>query len=313
MSGEQRHHRGRESRVDQSAVSASEPQHVTADGGCDLMRPARGAGGYSHRSAPHHSVMDSYAKNRVVVFLDGEARWLTAGEHLRESTMDKAVKQGDDNSPAFTYISAWNPDGKPSTLEQNQEQHEDLVAYLDTRGIAWVPAATVGSANEWFEQGVVMVNIDPDVAYDLAWKYQQEGWIILGDSYQTVTRFAVNEVQEFSLTHLKPDAPLCPVMRVGFEGKACRMVGGPYGSAAMEAAAYWNLHRRIGTTVLGCGVCGRQRDVDNSCSPVIYLREMFIASRHGGYATGGMTNFDWRDFSRVLEPKRKRRRAKREC
>lgn len=302
---------GQEVTVDQSIVSASEPQRVAEDGGCTLMRPQRGAGSHSQRLSPHHTVMDSYAKNRVVVFMDDVEIWVTAGQLLRTTTMNRIAQIGDDESPVFTYISAWNPDGKPSTLEQNRELHQELVAYLDSLGITWFPAATVGGANEWFEQGVAMVNIDPDIAHDLAWKYQQEGWIVLDDGFQTVTRFAGNETQQFALVHLEPPAPQCPVMRVGFEGQPCRMVGGPYGSAAMEAAAFWNLHRRIGTELLGCGVCGRQRDVDNSSSPVIYLREIFIASRHGGYAKGGMNNFDWRDFSRVLEPKGKRRRAKR--
>lgn len=275
------------------------PAEAAAAGACLLQRPDVGAIGYANRSLPMEPIMDSYLSNRLVVFTaDGPVHY-SAGESLpSDSELPQPAAE-----MTLTYISAWNPDGKPSTFEENQERHRELTVYLDSLGIQWQPAVTIGALNQWFEEGVVMVDVDVDIAHDLAWKYEQYAWITVGRTWRTESRFAFDDGASWELVTQKQPLPACPVTRVGYEGTACRMLGGPYGSAAMHAAAYWSLHRRIGAALLGCGVCGRERLIDDARSPIIYLREMFIASRYGGYASGGSVGTDWRDFTRVLEPR----------
>ena len=70
----------------------------------------------------------------------------------------------------------------------------------------------------------------------------------------------------------------------------------------MQARAMWAEHQRVATALLGCGACGRARGQADLQSPIIYLREVHVASRHGGYSTGGhRSDYKWSTFARVLK------------
>lgn len=256
---------------------------------------------HSERVRPVEAPFASYASNRMCLFVDGRQVWLTPGE---PRLPDTALNVWPEALPApVTYLSAWNPDGERHTLQQNLALHEQLRTFIRELRLDAIEAVTVAQGGEWFEQGLAVIGMDDQLAHDLAWKYDQDGWIRLDErGWQAASRYQGFTERARSFTVLRRTRRRCPIRAIEAKADRCIAVGGPWTSSSRSAYAVWNAHRRIGITLLGCGSCrdGKQpvwmqggTTLIEPGTEVITLRELCIASRFGGYCWGRRTEYDW--------------------
>ena len=69
-------------------------------------------------------------------------------------------------------------------------------------------------------------------------------------------------------------------------GERCTVHGGPWTSGAIHAAAVWQSHRGLLTSLLGCDACADATGTVHGPSGgrgAIMLSPLKIGSRHGGY------------------------------
>jgi hypothetical protein len=74
----------------------------------------------------------------------------------------------------------------------------------------------------------------------------------------------------------------CP-MRFGAD-PVCVRQGGPYVSRSIEVASFWEKHRALVVSALGCGVC-QGGVVDGNGRPIAGVSS-FVPSRRGGWQVG---------------------------
>jgi hypothetical protein len=76
----------------------------------------------------------------------------------------------------------------------------------------------------------------------------------------------------------------CPARYPAENNSKCTMVGGPYGSAAIHAAAIWSTTRAIFLKRLGCTPCNKGREhIGGPGGEAILVREPHMPSRFGGF------------------------------
>jgi Protein of unknown function (DUF3293) len=251
--------------------------------------PPRGGGEPGDRAQPRQAPQKSYATNRLALIIDGRATWLstqapaTATEPPLKGSATADIA-GDAKQRTYSYISAWNPRGGAATFEENQDWHWDLVDDVENLGVEYLDAVTMAQHGEWIEHGLALIDVDISVADELAKKYLQSAWIHIDSTWQVHSCAEDVEAASFSWSQEAPGPVTCPVRNIGAHVDRCVEIGGPWGSAAMEASAVWRHHRDIATNLLGCGVCGLVRD-DEGGYPIT-LRTICLGSRHGGYAFG---------------------------
>jgi hypothetical protein len=252
---------------------------------------------HSDREPPSESPFISHLSNRLLVIVNGQQFWL-------EAEQGQATERSDAVEPfvpeeSWTYISAWNPDGERHTLGENLAFHAALREIAEDRGWRFHEAVTVGRMGEWFEQGLVILDLDPAEAEALIWKLEQEAFIRVDVAGWTVVPRYEREIPatEPALRILRTE-PLCPMRLLGAPAKVCSPEGGPWTSGSISAFHIWKWHRSVALAVVGCPLCddgnGPIRFLGSDVviqgnGPTIGAREVYIASRFGGYCFGRRT------------------------
>jgi hypothetical protein len=65
--------------------------------------------------------------------------------------------------------------------------------------------------------------------------------------------------------------------------KECAPYGGPYGSAAIEAAAIWSFQGKLLINALGCSVCQQPGQPYRRRTGAIAINPAAVPSRFGGW------------------------------
>jgi hypothetical protein len=229
------------------------------------------------RQPAQETVFDSYANQHYRLELDGRLFQLAPVDQETQlpETEERPV------APGF-IISAWNPNGDPAFENDNNDANEQLER--DLAHFTYTPLVTLARNSRWIERSFLVQGINRDKAIELARKYGQKGLVALTDN--TLEVILVDEPTPANSQTLKvielPVAP-CPLM-LEFEAEnECRPYGGPYGSAAIEAAAVWSFQSKLLIGALGCSVCQKPSQPYRQRSGAIAIRPAAVPSRFGGW------------------------------
>ena len=281
---------------------------------CRIQVPPRD-GHHSDRVAPVEEPFDSYSTNRLCLHIGGKQVWLEPGERRAKDAEPIALPTELQGHPSLTYISAWNPDGERCSVRENEIFHAQLRTYIEALGLASIDAVAVAREGQWFEQGLMVIDLSAELAHDLAWKYDQEGWIRVDEQgWHTQPRYEGWAPQTLTYNTTRRTKRRCPVRMFDAKTDVCGAYGGPWTSASRSALSFWTAHRSLGMTLLGCGTCNNGKKpirafghslVLSPTAGVITLREVCVASRFGGYCYGRRKDeYSWMDPALSLKDAR---------
>lgn len=207
-----------------------------------------------HRHAPPD--LRSYAEQVV------RAGWLAGSPQLVPIDEDAWPERISDAGPGpegWSVVSAWNPGGRPTTLEENLARHEALTNRLAARGGRFVQTAVWAPDRRWAEQAVAVPT--PARAAEIAQHTGAPGFVQYSGARATVWD-AGSTVRRVWAVLAAPCPATCPVLARPGDQERCAPQGGPWVQAARQRAAQWHAHRAMLREVLGCpgrpvGECGR--------------------------------------------------------
>ena len=186
-------------------------------------------------------------------------------------------------------ISAWNPSGEPRTLQQNTDVQQvlaDRVAELG--GSVRGRVVAVPPDHGWAEEALVLADLDLDVGRELASAFGQAALLAWDATHVRVLPTGlVGAVTSSRWAWTITDRPMtCPMRLDERPGEQCTVHGGPWTSGAIHAAAVWQSHRALLTSLLGCDTCGDGTGPVNGPGGgrgAIMLEPPRLGSRYGGY------------------------------
>lgn len=236
------------------------------------------------RQEPEVSVQDSYRLNTIRVALPDRAPI-----DVVPATGDQAVSSVDPDtvfgaeSPVW-IVSGCNAFGRLCTPADQASTSKVLFEELKRKG--WVcPAVLMAPGREWVETGVVVLGPSRDEIVSTARYHGQEA-VLLWDEHgiRTIaTGLAGDVVDGPPVAVVTAPALLgCP-MRFGADVRCVRQ-GGPFVSRSMEVAAFWEQHRALLVSAIGCTVC--EGGVVDGNGRAIALASSFVPSRRGGWQAG---------------------------
>jgi hypothetical protein len=216
--------------------------------------------------------------------------------HQQYRLGDLEIKQTDEPDPNTNIngfiITAWNPFGKPTSESENLRLNEELREKLTKKELSFEPIVTLASNWRWLEDSFLVTNIELEQAEKLATDFGQLAFVQLNGNEALIrlTRNAnfmnldkkllvITNITSKELTTFK-----CPARYPAENNSKCTMVGGPYGSAAIHAAAIWSTTRAIFLKRLGCTPCNKGREhIGGPGGEAILVREPHMPSRFGGF------------------------------
>lgn len=189
---------------------------------------------------------------------------------------------------AIHILGYWSPDGVRATREVNEAGREGAQRLATAHGIETRPAATFARDGCWAEPALLLIDATDDIAAAMARELGQP---------------AVTRWNERGLTVLPADGtappsetrschwrtmttPTCPMLCGAAQGQYCRTRGGPWVGASMHAALFFQAHRSLMTSLLGCGTCddGTARLPDTKGTPIAIV-DLYVPSRYRGWTT----------------------------
>lgn len=237
------------------------------------------------RDEPEVSVQESYRRNIIRVALPGEAMIDVVPATVDGETVpsvDPGTVFGP-RSPVW-IMSGCNAFGRLCTPRDHASTSKVLFEDLKLKG--WVcPAVLMAPGREWVETGVVVLGPSRDEILSTARYHGQEA-VLLWDERGVstmATGLADDVVDGPPVAVVTAPALLgCPVR---FSADAvCVRQGGPFVSRSIEVATFWERHRALLVSALGCSVC-EGGVVDGDDRPIA-LVSSFVPSRGGGWQTG---------------------------
>ena len=188
------------------------------------------------------------------------------------------------------FITAWNPLGEISSLEQNVERTDHLVARINAETTVFGEVlATTPPDRSWVEDTVVFAGGTVETMVAIGRACGQPAVTAWRDQYLTVYPTGlsdeITEVTREVIVELRPQT--CPMRVDDLDGARCAMHGGPYGSRAIHASAVWATHRGLLLPRLGCDPCAD--GTEPTLGPLgkvggpILIGDIGLASRYGGY------------------------------
>jgi hypothetical protein len=197
------------------------------------------------------------------------------------------------------FISAWNTHGIASTLAENLARTLDLRQAVIKLGASRAgDVVTAPPDLSWVEDAMVVDGLDSSEATALGRAFGQPAVTALGPGQLAIVPTGIRaDVRAATLdAELREWSSGCP-LRPG-EAGPCHGDGGPWGSAAIHAAALWTTHRSVVLPRLGCGVCldGRsEHDPFGGRGAAAVLNEPALPSRYGGFSWPAQTDHTARD------------------
>ena len=238
------------------------------------------------RVEPAVPVQESYRRNSIRVALPGAAMIdvvpADAGDQVA-SSVDPAMIFGAE-SPVW-IVSGCNAFGHLSALFDQAATTEVLVEQFDSKGWTWHPAVLMDPGRQWLETGAVVLGPSRDEMVSTALCHGQEA-VLLWDEHgiRTIATGLADDVVDGPPVAVATSSALlgCP-MRFGADA-VCVRQGGPYVSRSIEVATFWEKHRALLVSAIGCSLC-RGGVVDANGRPIA-LVSSFVPSRRGGWQAG---------------------------
>ena len=161
--------------------------------------------------------------------------------------------------------------GPTATFDQEAEwSRDELTRQLTAYGMQALPATTLDRRHVWTEPSVIALPGALQERRDSDWQVMAldisrrlgirtvvrvtEGrWEVLTLSEPPSRRFDIAASAACSLT--RDDEHRCPMQLAPQVGEYCRMSGGPWTSASIDAAAGWRDQRNRLVTTVGCDTC----------------------------------------------------------
>jgi hypothetical protein len=197
------------------------------------------------------------------------------------------------------FVTAWNAYGEPCTLAENLARTFDLrQAVIELRARHVGDVVTAPPDLSWVEDAMVVDGLDIGEAAALGRSFGQPAVSALGPGQLAIVPTGVrDDLRAVTLNaELREWSSGCP-LRPG-EAGTCQGDGGPWGSAAIHAAALWATHRSVVLPRLGCGVCldGRsEHDPFSGRGAPSVLDQPALPSRYGGYSWTSASTTSCRD------------------
>ena len=221
------------------------------------------------------SIAASWRRQAVIVTLDGESTRLQArlDEHSCGGVCgDQGQRPVHDLFPRDRDVIVVGsiPGPVPALPGETETRRERLRESLRVYGAETTAATIVDRGHEWTEPALIafeLTGTDDHGAwlervlgrartfgFDHAVRIRDGQWQVLELS---APRFMVVSSDPYSIT--RDDESRCPMLRSPAVGEYCQMVGGPYGSAAIHAAAAWRDRRDDLVAAVGCRTCDGER------------------------------------------------------
>jgi hypothetical protein len=203
------------------------------------------------------------------------------------------VEPGDLERPDTVWLlTGWNPDGRASTLaEQAQSNARLRQRVLQAGGRIVGVGVTAARDRSWIEDHLRVTGLSADVAIRIGEESGQPAVpALLHEAVVVVPTGRLPAIRlsaVATVTHHQV-ARTCP-MRVDDEARArCTLRGGPFGSAAIHAAAVWANHRGLLLPRFGCDACadGSLPTLGpwGAAEGAESLTDLVVPSRFGGWA-----------------------------
>jgi hypothetical protein len=211
---------------------------------------------------------------------------------FNNKSLTPTTKATKDHGLTGVILTAWNKFGAPTEEQQNLKQNQDLKEHLEERDLKFEPILTLASNFRWLEDSYFVEGLTFQQAEDIATAFGQLAFITIEKNKATVrittnasfmglareTELETNlQLTEITYKH-------CPSRYPANDEKKCTMVGGPFGSAAIHAAAIWGTTRKQFLSRIGCTPCNTK-----PAAPItpkdgaILVSEPDMPSRFGGF------------------------------
>lgn len=238
------------------------------------------------REDPEMPVQESYRRNMIRLALPGtrpiDVVPAAAGDPAAPSVDPTTIIGAE--SPVW-IVSGCNAFGRLCTPEDQAATTEVLLERFDSRGWTRHPAVLMDPGRQWVETGAVVLGPSRDEMVSTALYHGQEA-VLLWDErgVSTIATGLADDVVDGPPVAVatSPAWLGCP-MRFGADD-VCVRQGGPYVSRSIEVATFWEKHRALLVSALGCSVC-EGGVVDGNGRPIA-LVSSFVPSRRGGWQAG---------------------------
>jgi hypothetical protein len=236
-----------------------------------------------HRRRPADVPVDASYRSQLLVWRQGGRRQVVSPSDAQGSEV--AHPWGE----PVLVVSAWNPRGEPRTLQQNADEQQVLAdRVVDLGGIVRGEVVAVPPDHGWAEQALIVADLDQEEGRELASAFGQAAILAWGARHiRLVPTGVLGAVAQSERAWAITDEPMtCPMRLDERPGEQCTVHGGPWTSGAIHAAAVWQSHRALLTTLLGCDSCSDGSGAVNGPGGgrgAIMLEPPRLGSRHGGY------------------------------
>lgn len=185
-------------------------------------------------------------------------------------------------------LTAWNQFGKPTEEAENLENNQKVREHLEKRNLNFESILTLASNYRWLEDAFLVKGLTFQQAEDIATAFGQLAFITLHENKATL-RLTTNASfmgrsrgyeESFYLSKREVTYNHCPARFPANDDSKCRQIGGPFGSAAIHAAAIWSSTRKQFLSRVGCTPC---QTPPEPRSGAILVHEPEVPSRFGGF------------------------------
>ena len=231
---------------------------------------------------------ESYATNALSIKL-AATRFIILPTTDEGTDIDRIPRAALGRVPMH-IVSAWNPQGEPTTFERNQLHAAKLQDAVAKRTHDLLSATLIGAGSAWYEQAIAVNGSTDKQAVALGKRSKQAAVIRIDrDGWHVLPTDLHEEVEHpFSLGWRLQERTgrTCAMKALDLEPQPCKMNGGPFGSAAMAAAATWIHQRRVAVTLLGCDNCEtRSTDIAEQGLILNPSKVWCVVSRHSAAVT----------------------------
>ena len=174
-----------------------------------------------------------------------------------------ATNEPDPTIPEGFIISAWSPNGKELTINQNEELSWQLQLQLRQENITHRKLITVEATRAWVEDSFFIQNISLKQAKKIAKDYSQFAFVQIKNGQAIVHLTQTREAHKTNIGYTSTQYG-CPAKKLGKDSdEHCTQHGYWTTGAALSALASWRDSLTIVTSRLGCNICNNVKTHPN--------------------------------------------------
>lgn len=206
-------------------------------------------------------------------------------QQYRIGTQTFAPTEGpaQEQNPTGFIISAWSPDGKTKTYEENQSVSWELQKELEKLKIKYKKVIQVEKTRAWVEDAFLIEGITQGKARSLAKKFEQRAFVELNKNKATV--YETNTTRKHTTNlGLIPTQYGCPAKRNGEDlEEFCKQHGFWTTGQALAALGNWKDNLTIVNSRLGCNFCNNVTTHPSKFVKIanpVHIPNIRVTSRH---------------------------------